>query len=369
MNLVLTLDYEMLGSGEGNIIEQTIYPTEKILDLCRKYKIKITIFFEVVEYWKIKEMYESGENMGYKSNPADLIEQQIIKAHIEKHDIQLHLHPQWLGSKYVNGTWRLNHKYWRLPMVPSEPGHNCEMNLRELLLRGKNTIENLIKPIDSSYECKILRAGGLNIYPSDRILPIMRDIDLKADSSIFAGGFASSNYSYYDYRSISNLIPYWIINSNNILDLTSNEKSNKKLYEFPIFALPIVRLKKYSIYRLKSKLRNYLKAKTTLNQLKVKTKKYNKLRYFFEKESVMWDYCLLSYSQMKLFLKEALIIEKKSKYKFHPFILIGHSKELNNLKVLEKFIIFTRNNKNNIKFRTLSQVLMKINRHLYESNI
>ena len=57
-SLIFTLDYELYGNGSGNVFTHIIEPTNKILEIADKYNAKITFFFEVVEYWKLKEEWE-----------------------------------------------------------------------------------------------------------------------------------------------------------------------------------------------------------------------------------------------------------------------------------------------------------------------
>src|SRR5690554_355033 len=114
MKLILTFDYELFGDGLGNVFTHIIAPSNKILQLCDRHNIRTTIFFEVLEYIKLKEEWEKGNSMGYSENPVKAIEQQIQQAATDGHDIQLHIHPQWHNAKYVNGQWNLNLNNWRL---------------------------------------------------------------------------------------------------------------------------------------------------------------------------------------------------------------------------------------------------------------
>ena len=77
-----------------------------------------------------------------------------------QHDIQLHLHPQWLGAEYSEKGWLLNESLHRLANVATEKRDN-EINLIELLHNGKETLESLIQSVDKTYRCRVLRAGGL----------------------------------------------------------------------------------------------------------------------------------------------------------------------------------------------------------------
>lgn len=361
MDLALTLDYELYGNGQGDVCKQIIEPTNMLLEVCERYNAKITLFFEVVEYWKHRETYLSGQTMGYAVDPAKLMEDQIIDAYKRGHDIQLHIHPQWIEAKYANGEWNVNFNLWRLPQVPAEPSNLSGTSLKKLLKKGKDTVESLIKPIDPNYECTILRAGGLNMYPSTQVLRAMRDIGLSADSSVFPGGFSQTKYAYYDYRMVPYTLPYWSTYTDDILSTGCNDNDSRgNIYELPVFALPMRRFRKYDIVRLKSKLKNKAAVKTTLTQAETRMKNQNRVKYFFEKESVAWDYCLFSYRKMKFFLSKAREIHDKSSYDYHPFILIGHSKEFSCPANLTNFLRYVQNKQYNVDFVTLAEVSKKI---------
>ena len=71
-----------------------IEPTNRILDICNRNGAKLTIMFEVAEYWAFKQYDDHLTNkLGY--SPSQEMEQQAIKAIIQGHDVQLHIHPQW----------------------------------------------------------------------------------------------------------------------------------------------------------------------------------------------------------------------------------------------------------------------------------
>ena len=109
--LLFTLDYELYGNGSGDVFKHIIEPTDKILGIVEKYNAKLTIFFEVIEYWKLKEEWESGNRMGYDRNPIEAMERQLKRAFEYGHDIQLHL-PNWgrtfastMGRCFLDRKW------------------------------------------------------------------------------------------------------------------------------------------------------------------------------------------------------------------------------------------------------------------------
>ena len=165
--LLFTLDYELYGNGSGDVFKHIIEPTDKILGIVEKYNAKLTIFFEVIEYWKLKEEWESGNRMGYDRNPIEAMERQLKRAFEYGHDIQLHLHPQWVDAFWTENGWKVNLEKWRL----GDYEGTGENSLLCLLQRGKETIEKLL---GNGYNCEVLRAGGYNVQPSDELSSAMR---------------------------------------------------------------------------------------------------------------------------------------------------------------------------------------------------
>jgi hypothetical protein len=353
MNLCLTIDYELHGDGSGNVFDVMIRPMDKFLTLCASFEIKSTIFFEVIEYLVIKQHWEADQKMGYKENPVTAIEKQLIRAYREGHDIQLHIHPQWINAKYNESGWYLDKRYWRLPNVPTNRTEQFPMSLMELISKGKSTIESLIQKIDPSYTCNIFRAGGFNIWPSHEIIPVLKTLGFVADSSVFYYGFANSDLSSFDYSNISHEMAIWEIDKS-----VTIQAANFKFIEIPIFAIKERRFKKYGIGRVKIALQNRY---SSINKFKDKIGKKNlleKLKYFIDIEAITWDFCLFSYSKMKSYYRRARKIEKASNNAYHPFVLIGHSKEFLSPGSFERFLRFTDGK---CKYQTLTDIVNTYN--------
>lgn len=336
----MTLDYELYGNGSGDVFKHIIAPTDKILELVKNYNIHITFFFEVVEYWKLKEEWERGNNMGYDTNPIVAIEDQLKQAYQEGHDVQLHLHPQWVDAKYVKDHWEVNFNEWRLGGYKREG----EFSLVNLLKKGKKTLEDIIQPIDPDYQCIALRAGGYNIHPSQEIVKAMQAVHLYIDSSIFPGGKEDGMLSCYDYSSIPVDVGVWNVGTKLEIMGTS------EIIELPIVAFPLVRWKKYlSIERIKSLLQNKKSAKNAFaaKTEREKSGKWGKIKFFFKEEWQTWDYCLFSSSMHWKFLKA---IEKQ--YDRSVFTLVGHPKSFVARKSLKYLLARTQGK---YSYTTISQ--------------
>ena len=362
MDLALTLDYELFGEGTGDVLRDVIQPTARLLRICGSHGVRITIFFEVVEYWKLKEAFKNGICGGGSDDPTELMKRQLAEAYEHGHDIQLHIHPQWLRAEHSDDGWQVDRSLWRLSSIGSSSNSMSAIDLRDLLARGKKTLEGIIHRINPEYRCEIFRSGGLNIQPSYHIVKAMRSTGLKADSSVFPGGFADSDYACYDYRMVNNYIPWWVTKGNDLLEMSVNEPpgENQSIYELPIFSLPMRRVWKYDLHRLKVKLGNRHAIRTTRTQFHSKTRKKSKLKFLLESESLMWDFCLLSESKMKWFFRKATEIYERSEYPYHPFVLIGHSKEFIRPEAFERFLSYTTNSSVPVEFATLTEVLRRV---------
>ncbi|WP_321516718.1 hypothetical protein [Marinifilum fragile] len=354
ISLCLTLDYELFGSGRGNVFTHIIEPTNRLLAICSKHGMKLTIFFEVVEYWKLKEVYESGESMGYERNPAEAMANQIKKAHQLGHDIQLHIHPQWVDARYQNGEWNLNLDYWRLPEVPDHANEQISMGLNELIRKGKEELEGILQPINPDYKCNVLRAGGYNIDPSERLLKTLKENEFIADSSVYYGGKAESELSKYDYTRVKKDVPYWFANGS-LLTVGNNQK---EFLEMPVFAKNIRRILKYDLVRIRSALKNKANSIEKFKNNSSKKSKWETIRFLMDKEAVTWDFCLFSKSKMRKFLNEATKINKSSNSSFHPFVLVGHPKDFYYSDAID--FLANRVSGGKLKFFTIGEAITHI---------
>lgn len=348
--LVFTLDYELFGDGSGDVFKHIVAPTNVILDVAERHGAKITAFFEVVEYWRMKQEWESGNHMGYDHNPVEAMEKQIVDMIRRGHDVQLHIHPQWVDAKWRDDHWEIDYKNWRLSDF-----NTPSMTLKQLLSKGKQTLEKIIKPHFPAYECLALRAGGYNAQPSMEIVEVMRECRLKVDTSVVPGAKEQGSLSLYNYSSSPSDVGHWFVGEK--LEDPSDEDTG--IIEYPIVSYPIVRLFKFmSLTRIKSILINRksaqasFSAKTTSSGTGSGVGVLNKLSYFFKKEYQTWDYCLFPKWLHAYFLHK--ISKQKSR---DIFVVIGHPKSLVSTQSMEYLI-----NKTSSKFvfSTISSISEKL---------
>ena len=343
--LALTLDYELFGDGSGDVFKHIVEPTNAILEVAERYGAKITAFFEVVEYWRLKQEWESGNRMGYDRNPVEAMEEQVVDMVKRGHDVQLHLHPQWVDAKWEDGRWLVDLDNWRLGDFNSP-----SMTLKQLIEQGKHSLEQIIKPQVPDYECCAIRAGGYNAQPSRAIVEVMRECGLTVDTSVVPGAREQGALSRYDYSSSPSDMGHWRVGDK--LEEPGDEASSS-IIECPVVSFPIVRLLKFmSLTRIKSILLNRKSAQASFSS---KTSsgaggggKLAKISFFFKKEYQTWDYCLFPCWLHRYFLHK--ISKQKSR---DTFVVIGHPKSLVSTKSLEFLLKKTTNEMKSISLTEL----------------
>jgi hypothetical protein len=343
ISLIITADYEIFGDGSGDVRNCMVRPTRDLLEICERHGARLTIFFEVGEYWAFKEAEKQGFlDLGY--SPSKLMEDQIRKAIQSGHDVQLHLHPQWLDYDIVNNEWKLNLNYWRLPLLPHGLGNkNDRLSIRGALHQGKKTLEEILTPVNPSYRCIAFRAGGWCIQPAERVIRAMRDVGILADSSVFKGGHITDDPFFVDYRTAYSSFRYWWVDSKEIN--WSTEPSHAAILEIPIFTIPYRGIGELMFRKIIRDFgRNSLKktkpqgceGKPLTSKKRQETKFVKNVITLFSIHPRQFDYCNLTSHEMLEFLKRAynkLLPREKI-----PLIMTGHPKSFTNHKELDCFL-------------------------------
>jgi hypothetical protein len=159
--LIPTVDYELPAHSEADVLRYIIQPTNALLDICQTYGAKLTTMLEIGELWA----FENAENVGFKEHlgydPAEKIRHQLVDAIQRGHDVQLHLHPQWLGAKWTQDAWQLDYSKYQLTALDYD-------EMVDVLRSGKEYLESLLGPHSDNYSCIGFPAGNWNTQPSSK---------------------------------------------------------------------------------------------------------------------------------------------------------------------------------------------------------
>jgi len=305
------------------------------MDICERYGAYLTIMPEIGELWA----FEKSENEGFRKklgyNPAIRIRQQLIEAIQRGHDVQLHVHPQWINARWYDERWELDYEHYYL----TDFEHSETVSI---LRRGKEYLENLLLPYCPEYECIGFRAGHWNTQPSEQYLSALQRAGLKSDTSVFKGGFANKGTMKFDYRYAYSNVRAWYARMDDINLLSSG----KSILEVPIATESVCFLSMLTLKRLwiaKKYLRDDKKIFDCVQVARGVKKESFRFIYYFQKLFSMHpkklDFCKLTASEMLNFTRN-LMEECYNHQRGEPIpiVMIGHSNQLISTKDMRKFL-------------------------------
>ncbi len=189
IDLALTHDWELRGDGSGDIEQIQFAPLRRLLQIYEKFGVRTTILPDLVQQIRFRRL--EAEHPELKPL-ADSWDEHVRDAFRRGHDIQLHLHPQWLNADYENGHWHPRGDWSIL---------NYERDAASAMLaNGKQYLEALLRPIDSSYRCLAFRSGALAAAPSSHLFESLASLGIEIDVSIAGGVFVNNEDLQLDYR-------------------------------------------------------------------------------------------------------------------------------------------------------------------------
>jgi glycosyltransferase involved in cell wall biosynthesis/SAM-dependent methyltransferase len=189
-DLVLTIDYETwqpIPAGKRiDWQESVLRPAESLMRTAERFGAPLTFFVEMGELLFLRE-----------SDPAAAaaLEEQIRAARRRGHDLQLHLHPEWLPESKprrdaASGSWWWDEGRSRLHCLEEDPA--------AVLRRLKEELERIVHDADPGYRVRVFRAGKYRIQPHRKIFQALWECGIQADSSVWQGGHSFEHR--YDFR-------------------------------------------------------------------------------------------------------------------------------------------------------------------------
>lgn len=216
MNIYLTFDYELfLGPRTGTVEKCLLEPTQRIMEIGKRYGVCFTFFVDVLYLLKAKEYIGMSEII--RQN-YDLVCQQIIDLAKEGHSIQLHLHPQWYYSTYNlnQEEWQLDFEHYSLDACPKQ-------DVEKMVKDGMQKLKEL-----SGQSVTAFRAGGYCFPQNPGYADLLYKYGIRKDSSVFMYRMESASFWNFDY---SNIIDYERYRFN---DSANTAIENGRFEEYPI---------------------------------------------------------------------------------------------------------------------------------------
>jgi hypothetical protein len=177
IHLAFVDDWEVRGNGSGDPRVLQFAPMRRLTEIYQKFGVRGSFNAEVMQQLTYRNLQGRFPELRAL---ADEWEQVVTDSFRQGHDIQLHLHPQWIGAGYEgHGSWNLRGD-WSIINYSGQ-------QMRALLLSGKQFLESLLRKVDPAYSCVSFRAGSWCAAPSDSLFPILAELGFVFDISIVAG--------------------------------------------------------------------------------------------------------------------------------------------------------------------------------------
>lgn len=192
-----TFDYELfLGLDSGSADKCLIEPTQQVLNIFNKHKIKHAIFFVDTMYlWRLKE--ESKKHSACYQDYNKIIQQlkEILK---QGHYLFIHIHPHWLDAAYnpANNRWILSDytKYKFQVLNTSE---------KDFVFKVSIEILNEIIDNNANYILDAYRAGGWCIQPFSDFKPYFEKYGIKHDFSVIKNFSLHTSVQSFDFSKVN----------------------------------------------------------------------------------------------------------------------------------------------------------------------
>jgi hypothetical protein len=350
LNVIFTLDYEIHGNGEGCPYELMVEPTARMMDLFEGHGAKLTILADVAEILKFREYKEKNGRDDYH---YEAIAGQLREAVRRNHDVQLHLHASYFNARYENGRWLQDWSEYNFASLPLE-------RLNELVGIGKRYLEDLLKPIKSSYLCTVFRAANWAVSPSVNVVRSLVNNGIRVETSVFKHGRREGLVSF-DYSDApSELVP-WRADENDIC----RQNDASQLIESPIYCerrwigafLTVNRVQRILMSR-GHRFRNSYGNGGSESRSRVQ-KMLRKLSMLTRSHPWKADFNQCTGRQLIGALGRAARAHDPNGQEQLPFVLIGHSKLFTkaNQRSLGDFLRFVTQNRTRFRFGTFHDTL------------
>ena len=329
IGLSLTFDYEIYGDGEGSIDELIIKPTNKLIHICADFGVKATLFVEVAELLKMKEVF-------CYQNELSKIEEQLINSHESGHDIQLHIHPWWLNAKFLKYKWELDYSLTSLCNLSVDDA------LRKILL-CKEYLTELLKPSEIDYSCIAYRAGSWSMMPTESMFDALTMAGIEIESSVYKWGKLQTEFMMYDYTNAYSNIHPWFFKRDDVNKVSETNSKKFKCLEIPIYAEKKLGISFLTIKRilLMQKVRSVIidNSSETMGNKKIK-RLVKQFKILTGSRAKKLDFCKCSFREMKNMISN--IVDKNPIDGYLPVVAIGHSKDFIYWKDLVRLLDFLR---------------------------
>jgi hypothetical protein len=325
--ICLTVDHEIFGNGTGDVRQHMTEPTERMAAACEKHRMPLTVFFEVEEYLAfVREREQLVAALGY--DPAEEVRAQAVDLARRGHDLQLHVHPEWVGSSFENGSWVLDPTKRTVHSL-----FGTQEEATEYIRSRKATIDELWAEAGCQRRVTAFRAGAFCAQPGEHLLPALAANGIFIDSSAVKGMTRKDKHVDLDFTAAPAKRRHWQVSTD-----VARDEENGPVLEIPIHSKMGRRIQQMTPRRLLAKFSGNVpkeKQREMVNQLGMGRSPASVARFLATPFPIKLDFHNMSARQMLRWIREAPPAPEGD---MDVIVLIGHSKEHRDHANFEAFL-------------------------------
>lgn len=345
IKLLLSFDHELpLGGVYGSYSEALFEPTYQIISLADKLGVPITLFTDVLCALRFQEWDHENFYQPFVDQITHAIEKQ--------HDVQLHLHPHWISTRFANGKFIPSADFKLADFKDRQPPGDID----GIIKQGVDFLNRICKKADQDYKCIAYRAGGYNLSPeTEAILRSLFKNGIRIESSINPGFYYKSALSTINYKGMPNC-SHWVLPFNGPL----NRIAENGLLEISIAGMPAGLFTNVK-HIINKRLHGNRRFSTGYTIHAGKFNLLNKLRFVFSTRMLGFDVYTLSSNDLMKILRYN--VRKYSHEKTIVLSSFSHPKNMGgySLSLLRDFVEKCRKEyQNQIDFCSFQQIAREL---------
>ena len=325
--LLLTVDQEIFGNGGGDVRRHMVEPTERMARICEGFGIPLTVFFEVEEYLAFERERDSlGKAWGYA--PAAELKELAIDLVKRGHDLQLHLHPEWVDAKFDCGRWRLRPDQ---PTVDSI--YDTQQQVSDYIALRKSVIDAIYEEAGRATRVTAYRCGAFCAQPGRKLLTALANHGILIDSSVVKGLVRKDGRVSLDFSRAPGERRHWRVATD-----VAVEDNSGAVTEIPIYSRMGRRFEQLTPRRMMAKFAGHVpkeRQREMVSRLGIGRTPGSIFRFLFQNFPIKLDFHNMSASQLMRWIKNAPAPPKGD---LDVLVLIGHSKEHRDDREFKRFL-------------------------------
>jgi hypothetical protein len=325
--LLLTEDHEIFGNGSGDVRCHIVEPAERMARVCEKFGMPLTVFFEAEEYLAFEREREALKKAwGY--DPAAELGAQAIDLVRRGHDLQLHLHPEWVGSHFEEGRWILQPDKRTVDSL-----FETQEDVSAYIGQRKAVIDGFYVAADSTRRVSAYRCGSFCAQPGRKLLRALTENGIAIDSSLVKGMVRNDEHVYLDFTAAPEGRRHW-----RVADDVAVEDTAGQVTEIPIYSRMGRRFQQLTRRRLLAKFSGNIpkrQQRDMVKQLEVGRTPVSLVRFLTQRFPIKLDFHNMSSGQMLRWIRNAPPAPDAD---LDVIVLIGHSKEHRDDADFERFL-------------------------------